>query len=111
MSSIDEKLKAIRTNLDLKSENNNRKLSYCHSLLRPYVKGDRWLKLENTYIQYIGHQANRTRSLKTIPLNNADITIIASNIPQEPEENILEISKELIIINPLNEYVDVVAAA
>lgn len=30
-----------------------------------------------------------------------DITIIASNIPQEPEENILEISKELI--NTLNE--------
>lgn len=29
------------------------------------------------------------------PLNHADITIIASNIPQEPEENIFEISKEL----------------
>lgn len=43
------------------------------------------------------------------PLNNADITIIASNIPQQPEENILEISKELI--NTLNESVDVVAAA
>lgn len=65
MSSIDEKLKAIRTDLDLEIGKQQSQIeSMSHSVASIIERLQ--VKMENTYIQYIGHQANRTRSLKTI---------------------------------------------
>lgn len=111
MSSIDETLKAIRTDLDLEIGKQQSQIDSLSQSVASILERIQVVeKGEHPHSVYRSpDESNTFIENERNPLNNADITIIASNIPQEPDENILEISQELI--NTLNESVEVVAAA
>lgn len=98
MSPIDEKLKAIPTDLEI-----DKRQSQIDSLSQPVSSTLKKLQVvengDHPHSIYRSQgEPNTFFKKEKNPLNNADIPIISSNIPQEP--NILEISKELI--NTLN---------
>lgn len=112
MSSIDKKLKATRTDLDPEIGKQQSQIELLSQSIASIL--ERRQVVENgEHLHSIYRSPGESNTFfenDSNPLNNADITIIASNIPKEPKKkNILEISKEFI--NSLNESVDVVAAA